>query len=57
MVREVAKSASVLRVGETLPGAPQPFTPLLMPVTQERWADQAGREPIFPWEAKVYVLR
>ena len=25
-------------------------------VTQNRSADSAGREPIFPWEAKVYVL-
>ena len=25
-------------------------------VPQARFADQAGREPIFPWEAKVYAL-
>ncbi len=25
-------------------------------VPQDRFADQAGREPIFPWEAKVYAL-
>jgi hypothetical protein len=25
-------------------------------VPQDRFADQAGREPIFPWEAKVYAV-
>jgi len=39
----------------TWPAAPAPMS--WYEITQDRPAPQAGREPIFAWEAKVYALK